>query len=245
MTPTPARNFKARVLEARDLTPETRHFKLDVPELERFDFLPGQGIKVTLAQGGQFEERTFALASKPDGNRIELVMAATDDKIGKFLRTIGKGHRFLCFGPTGKFTLEDHDRDLLFIATASGVSPLRAMIEKALEPKPDEEGQPLPNADREIALILGARSPDRLPFLDEFVQLAVAHPNFRFTPTISRANREWRGELGRVQRRLGEALGQEPGRWDVWIAGRPQAVRDVTESLLEAGVSAEAIHSEA
>lgn len=243
MTPTPARKFKARVLEARELTPEARHFILDIPELERFDFLPGQRVKATLAQGGQFEERAFALAAAPDGKRIELVMALTDDKIGRFLRTVGKSHRFPCFGPIGRLPMSTLERNALFVATGSGIAPMRAMIDQRLQPKSSAEGEPTSNDEPETTLLLGARTPDRLPFLSELSAWAERHPSFRFTPTISRGGREWEGKRGRVLMHLDEALAGDPARWDVYVAGRPQMVRDATEALVEAGVPADSIRA--
>jgi len=244
------RKFKARIVDAEDLSSEVRHFTCDVPEVEDFEFQAGQHLKVTLSAGGQFEERYYSIASGPGyGNRFDLCIKQTDDKIGEAISGLEPGGWFQCFGPSGDFSVRAEPRDSLFIATGSGIAPLRSMIEhlighheaiaqKAVE---NDDEPPLP---RNLCLIHGARTVDRLLYEDQFDTLASEHPYFHFWPTVSRPHPEWEGRRGRVLQHLGDAVNGNAQDIDVYICGRTEMIDIVREELAEVGVDPGSIFTE-
>ena len=72
------RIMKARLLEMRDLTPSVRHFEFDLPEVERFGFVPGQFMSLTGNIHDDEITRAYSIASPPSGNRFALCLNEVD-----------------------------------------------------------------------------------------------------------------------------------------------------------------------
>jgi CDP-4-dehydro-6-deoxyglucose reductase len=88
--------------------------------------------------------------------------------------------------------------------------------------------------DRDVMLIYGVRYEESLLYRTEFESLAKTHPNFRFVPTLSRANDAWTGARGRVQPHLLDAIGDRRDV-DVYVCGLKLMVDDVRAALKELG----------
>jgi CDP-4-dehydro-6-deoxyglucose reductase len=136
-------------------------------------------------------------------------------------------------GPHGSFHLrEPVDRDSLFVATGTGVSPLRPMLHHALA-----------SGEKQVTLLLGARTEEDLLFGEEFSALAAREPRFAYEPTLSRPRAEWSGRTGYVQTHLGSVLGMRRDV-DVYVCGRREMIEAVMAGLIGRGISAEHIHRE-
>ena len=229
--------FSVRLIEARRLTEDVRHLTLEAAEDVRFEFAPGQHVCLTIPVDGAEEDRYYSLASPPRGdNRFELCVALSDDAGGRALETLELGATLSCCGPGGGFSLREPLRDSLFIGVGTGVAPLRSMILSILDdPK---------RRDRHIALLLGARTPDRLLYGDELGRLATELDNFEFWPTLTRANGDWAGRRGRVLMHMADALSGRHNHTDVYLCGHPEMVAEVREQLLTAGLDEDALFYE-
>src|SRR5437762_559338 len=71
--------MKARLLEWREIAPQTRNFVFEVPESERIAFVPGQFLSFTAEINGKEITRAYSVASPPDGNRFELCLNLVED----------------------------------------------------------------------------------------------------------------------------------------------------------------------
>ncbi len=245
-----ARKFKARIVDVEDLSPEVRHFTCDVPEVEDFEFNAGQHLKITLSAGGQFEERYYSIASGPGyGNRFDLCIRLSDDKIGEAIGNLDAGAWLQCFGPSGNFGVRQSSRDSLFVATGAGIAPLRSMIEYLIDQHEAAVQKAVANGDtspqpRNLCLIHGARTVDRLLYEGQFDTLAAEHPYFHFWPTVSRPSPDWEGRRGRVLSHLDAAVNGNAKDIDVYLCGRNDMISTVREELSEAGVAESSIFSE-
>ena len=191
--------FAARLVETRPLTEDVRHFVVEVSGARKFEFAPGQHVCLTVKIGLGSEERHYSIASPPRGdNRFELCVATGDDPGGLALAGLEPGAELCCRGPDGSFALREPPRDSLFIGTGTGVAPLRSMVLSILEdPR---------RRDLHTALLLGARTPDRLFYHEELERLAAERENFELWPTLTRANGDWAGRRGRVLMHMADAL---------------------------------------
>src|SRR6476646_8500235 len=121
-----------KVIRIEDATPTTKRFWIEIPELERFDFKPGQFVTLDLPIHEKKNKRwrSYSIASHPDGtNIIELVIVLLDGGAGThyLFENIEIGSELLLRGPQGVFTLpETIDKDLFFICTGTGVAPFRS-----------------------------------------------------------------------------------------------------------------------
>ena len=174
---------------------------------EAFDFTPGQYL--TLRYDGV--PRPYSIASSPNRDETELAVRRVPN--GKLSATLcdelSAGDEVTLRGPNGDFVMEDvSDRDLVFMATGTGVAPLRSMIDYVFEEGRDEHG----GTERDVWLFLGASWKDDLPFREEFRDLAAAHDNFHFVPTLSRESYlgDWDGETAYIQHTLVKYLADDP-----------------------------------
>ena len=97
-------------------------------------------------------------------------------------------------GPHGHFVLQEPITDSIFVATGTGVAPMRAFAQWLFPANgPDRSN------GKQIWLVYGTRHETDMYYHDEFVALAQRVPNFHYLPTLSRAQPEWTGLRGYVQ----------------------------------------------
>ena len=61
--------MKARLIESREIAPDTRHFEFEAPDWKAA-FVPGQFLSVTATIGEDEITRAYSIASPPDGKRF-------------------------------------------------------------------------------------------------------------------------------------------------------------------------------
>jgi len=217
--------MRATLLEFHDIAPEVRHFIFEVPEVQQLNFKPGQFVSLNETIAGKTITRPYSIVSQPDGNRFELCLNLVHQ--GAFtphLFAMQPGDSVAISAPLGFFVVRDTAKDALFIATGTGIAPFRSMAPGYLSH---------PRA-RQLTLLFGVRHESTMYYRGDFEGLAQSHPNFRFWPTLSRADSSWTGRSGHVQSHLPEALA---GRTDldVYICGLKAMVDDVRAILKELG----------
>ncbi|HEX8007620.1 MAG TPA: ferredoxin reductase [Trebonia sp.] len=136
--------------------------------------LPGQHLDVKLtAEDGYSAQRSYSIASAPDGTRLELtVQRIADGEVSPYLTDVLQpGDRVEVRGPIGGWFVWRPDgpegkAPLLLVAGGSGIVPLMAMIrahEAARSPVP-------------LRLIYSVRSPADIIYASELSELAVGRP---------------------------------------------------------------------
>jgi len=217
--------MKATVLEFHDIAPEVRHFVFKVPEVEQLHFKPGQFVSFNEMVKDKRITRPYSIVSLPDGNRFELCLNLVHGGVfTPHLFAMKPGDSIEMTAPLGFFVIRDPAKDAVFVATGTGIAPFRAMARDYLSH---------PHA-KQLTLVFGARHENTIYYRDDFEALARKYSNFRFWPTLSRAEPSWAGRTGHVQTHLFEAIG---GRrdLDVYICGLKAMVDDVRAILKELG----------
>ncbi len=211
----------AKLIETFDVGPGIRHFRFEVPDVERFEFVPGQWVSMTEVVNDKKVTRAYSLASLPDSNRFEICLNKVQEGLfTPFLFSLKPGDVVPTKGPVGAFTVKAKDREAIYVATGTGVVPYRPMLSQ------------LGYLDQgtKASLIFGARYAEGLMFRSEFEVLAGRLPNFTFLPTVTRPNEDWQGRTGRVQPLLWELLGDRKDV-DVYVCGLNEMVESVREEL--------------
>jgi ferredoxin-NADP reductase len=197
------------------------HFEFAVEHMESFPFSAGQFVSaVAKDENDKQQTRAYSIASAADGNRFDLCVNRVEN--GFFsnhladLPDLPVGGTIQIHGPHGHFVLQSPITDSIFIATGTGVAPMRGYTQW-LFPKdgPDR------SEGKEIWLVYGTRYESDMYYHEEFEALAARKPNFHYLPTLSRAQADWTGLRGHVQEhvariieeraaRLGQPLPQPP-----------------------------------
>lgn len=138
-------------------------------------------------------------------------------------------------GPLGAcfYDRERPDQDMLLLATGSGLAPIIGITRQALR---------LGHRGR-IHLVHGSRHADGLYLVEELRQLAEDHPNFTYTPCLSREPVPDAVALGRVVDLAFDAHPDLEG-WSVFLTGVPEMVYEARHRAVLAGVARSDIHAD-
>jgi len=116
-------------------------------------------------------------------------------------------------------------RELLFVATGTGIAPIRSMLLANLE-------RPNP---RPATLFWGLRSQRDLYYQEELAELARREPKFTYFTTLSRPAPGWTGETGRVTRLVEERIASVK-HLAVYLCGNSGMIKDVTAIIQRKGL---------
>lgn len=223
--------FTAVVRRTEQIAPDVRTFHLEVPDMERFDFTPGQFITFDLPVGEKRLQRwrSYSLASCPDsGNLFELCIVRAQPGLGSryLFEEVTVGSELKFKGPEGSFVLPPTlDMDIVMICTGTGIAPFRSMISDISRSR---------RPHRRIHLIFGTRTEADILYRREFEALQSEMPGFSYDIALSRAP-DWPGHRGYVhQIYLNEYASARP---DVifylcgWSAMVDEATTNLTEKL--------------
>jgi ferredoxin-NADP reductase len=205
--------YTARLEHSRVLSDRTKHLAFRVAELPRFDFQAGQFISMKAMHDGHELTRAYSIASPPRGDSsFDLCLNRVDTGFfSNFLCDLREGGEVKFHGPHGYFVMKQPVRSSIFVATGTGVAPIRGMVQWLFASSERHAGH-------DFWLVFGSRHEHDLYYADEFRALARDHSNFHFLPTLSRAEPNWDGARGYVQEHV-RALGAGKVDWDAYICG--------------------------
>ena len=215
---------------------------LDVPGWP--GHLAGQHIDVRLtAEDGYQAQRSYSIASAPDGDRVELTVVEVEDgEVSEYLTTIvAAGDQLEVRGPVGGWFIWRPDapgpfRPVLLVAGGSGLVPLMAMIRVRAE-----------SATRvPFRLVYSVRDSGSLLYREELDRLSRKdgglHVTFAFTRTAPPGS-AWR--TGRITARLlAEAGWPSADEPDVFVCGPTGFVESAANLLVDLGHDPQRIRTE-
>jgi ferredoxin-NADP reductase len=218
-------HLTARLLRCVALSEQTKHLEFEVEGVARFDFLPGQFISLVADHNGREITRAYSLASAPRGHRFDLCLNRVPGGFfSNYLCDLKEGGAIRFQGPLGFFTLRQPLRDSLFIATGTGIAPIRGMLQWLLADEERHHGH-------EFWLLFGVRYRAGLYYHEEWEELARRHSNFHYFPTLSREGPEWKGLRGYVQEHVRPVAAGHSDR-HAYVCGL-KAMVDANRALLK------------
>jgi CDP-4-dehydro-6-deoxyglucose reductase, E3 len=234
--------FEARIVGGRALSPGVREVTFERIDGQAMAFEPGQWLNLILPAEPEALKRSYSIASPPTGSpRFEIAVTRVQDGPGSsFLHDVAPGTTLPCIGPQGFFTrAAASESPSLFIATGTGVTPMRSMLQAAIA-----AGSRAP-----MWLLFGTRHDADVLYADEMQAMVKDHANVRFEPTLSQGGEHWSGRRGYVQSHVRElwaelaALGG--GVPHAYVCGLERMVGSVREILrTELGLPRQQVHSE-
>jgi ferredoxin-NADP reductase len=229
-----------RVAELVDIVVETPRVKTLVFDVTGWPgHRAGQHVDVRLtAEDGYQAQRSYSIASAPNGTRVELTVELVDDgEVSPYLTDeLQAGDRIELRGPVGGYFAWEPAQGgpLLLVAGGSGVAPLMAMIRAR-----DAAG-----SDAETRLLLSSRSWDDVIYRNELERragdgLTIVHTLTRSQPP---------GWMGHTRRVDAEMLAEvDPGPTErplIYVCGPTPFVETVAEALVGLGHDPQAIKTE-
>jgi CDP-4-dehydro-6-deoxyglucose reductase, E3 len=225
----PFQSFQATVDRVRDLTHDVRELGLRLREPKDIQFKAGQFISFNLTPPGgeRLMIRPYSIASPPnESDRITLVFNRVQGGRGStYLFNLREGDAVAFEGPQGSFYLRERMRNVLLVATGTGIAPIRSMLLDLVD-----------NGYAGTAtLYWGLRSQRDVYYQQEFEALAVRYPNVSFAIALSRPEAGWEAYAGRVTD-LVDARVTSVKNLDVFLCGNHAMIRDVTEIIRTKGL---------
>jgi CDP-4-dehydro-6-deoxyglucose reductase len=227
----PARTYPCRIQALQRLAPTVLCVTLRLPPSSELLFHPGQYVDVIGPAGVR---RSYSLANAPRDDRlIDLhIREVPGGEMSRYwFERATVGDLLRIYGPLGTFFLRDvAEKDLVFLATGTGIAPVKAMLEglDKYDARPAS-----------ITVYWGAR--ETSDFYWHPVHLSLEH---RFIPVLSRPSSEWTGARGYVQ----HALIDTPPSWErtvVYACGSEAMIHSAGEVLVKAGLNDRNFRSDA
>ena len=218
-------------------TPRVKTIVFDVPGWP--GHRAGQHVDVRLtAEDGYQAERSYSIASAPNGSRIELTVEHLDNgEVSPYLTDeLRPGDQIELRGPVGGYFVWEpaNGGPLLLVAGGSGIVPLMAMIRT----------RAATGNDTETRLFFSSRAWDDVIYRDELERLngnglQVVHTLTRFQPP------GWSGYARRVDAQMLAEVGPSPAqRPRAYVCGPTPFVESVAEALVRLGHDPRAIKTE-
>jgi ferredoxin-NADP reductase len=227
--------LQATLKRSIPLSTQTRHLEFEAEGIEHFEFIAGQFISVVVPnETGKLVTRAYSLASPPRGDRsFDLCLNRVQDGfMSNYLCDLGPGTTVPWHGPHGLFTIREPIKDVIFVATGTGIAPIRGMLHWLFAAEPRHAGH-------EFWLVFGTRYSSDIYYHEEFEGIAREHSNFHYVVTLSRPDDAWQGGRGYVQERVREILTVRPnngaGDLTAYICGLNPMVSANREMLKSMG----------
>jgi ferredoxin-NADP reductase len=227
----------AEVVDVVEETPRVRTIVFDVPGWP--GHRAGQHVDVRLtAEDGYQAQRSYSIASAPNGTRIELTVERLDDgEVSPYLTDeLLAGDQIELRGPIGGYFVWEPAQGgpLFLLAGGSGVVPLMAMVRL----------RAAVGSDTDTRLLVSSRSWDDVIYRDELER--VDDDGLRVVYTLTRSQPPgWRGYARRVDAEMLAEVGPRPAeRPRVYVCGPTPFVEVVAETLVQLGHEPQAIKTE-
>ncbi|MBL7742302.1 MAG: FAD-dependent oxidoreductase [Chitinophagaceae bacterium] len=230
---------KGKVIKIDDHTHNTKRFWIEVPELDKVDFMPGQFVTLDLPihEKPNKRWRSYSIASWPDGTNVfELLIVLAEKGLGTtyLFNEVKVGSELTFRGPQGVFTLpQPMEKDLFLICTGTGIAPFRSMVNYI-------QLHDIPT--KNIYLIFGCRRKEDLLYYDELRALEEKLPRFHYLPTLSREHWE-SGRNGYVHPVYEELCVQKQDAC-FFLCGWKHMIDEAKKRIQEMGYDKRSIHQE-
>lgn len=220
----PSKTLPCRISHIEYMSSDVVRVILRLPPSADFKFIPGQYVDVIGPLGVR---RSYSLACSNTADKtLELHIREVDGGVMSdyWFKQAQVNDLLRLNGPLGTFFLRNLAQlDLVFLATGTGIAPVKAMVESLAD-------VPLDQAPKSVTVFWGGRTASDLYF-----DLQATPVKHRFVPVLSRSTATWTGFNGYVYNAF---LNSKPSLIDtvVYACGSDAMIRSAKASLLAAGL---------
>lgn len=221
----------AVVASVHPLTPRVKQFLLRVED-HTFTFRPGQHLNVAIEdEEGRPVYRPYSPVNRPGTDTVALaVKRYPDGTASAWLHERTPGDHVPLTAPSGTLSLRDLDRDVVFLSTGTGITPMLSMLSQYLD---EGEGH--------ATFLFGERTQEDLMYRETLDRLSASHKALTVEYVLS--DEDWAGRSGFVQDHLWDVVDADTSA-HFYVCGVPQMVVDTTSVLQEAGIPDEHVFTE-
>lgn len=226
----PVKTIPSKIDKLIQLTEDIIEVHLRIPPTITLDYLPGQYVNFIKEDF----KRSYSIANhKASPNLVFFIKNYEGGRFSRYLFNEAKVNDLIRLEvPLGTFFYrETEKKNIVFLATGTGIAPIKAIIEKMEENASDY-------FDKQIYICFGGRRLEDLFWKPAFGQLSI-----NFIPVLSRSDENWKGSKGYVQDVL---LSYSIDLTDavVYACGSEKMINDSKEILTKSGLSEEFYYSD-
>ncbi len=231
--------YNSEVIEIIDVTPLVKRFFFRIPEMENFNFAPGQFVQLDLPIDSKIKTRSYSIASAPQGNNIiELVISLNAEGLGTpyLFNEVKVGSKLPLSQPAGKFMKPPvtTEVDICLICTGTGIAPFRSFLLDLIHKN---------TSHKNIDLIFGTRYEKDVLYIDEMEKLSQTIPGFSFTTVLSREENPSIGKKGYVHQ-VYQELYVDKRPTNFYLCGWKVMIKEAIQNLQDMGYDKKAIKFE-
>ncbi len=227
------RTLPCRIAELEKLAPDVLRVKLRLPPTSNFSFIPGQYIDIIGINGTR---RSYSLANASFSDKLlEFhVRAVRGGTMSDYWFNHARHNDLLRLnGPLGTFFLREcKNTDIFFLATGTGIAPVKAMLESLMDVPEDHQPQ-------SITVLWGGRKSE-----DLYIDIAAIPGKHSYISVISRPNEDWIGVTGYVQDIL-LSTAPDLSKAAVYACGSDKMIQSAKQALSNAGLPLTRFYSDA
>lgn len=226
------RTVPCRIAGMERVSEDILQVQLRTPPTARVRFLPGQYVDAIVGP----VRRSYSLANAPrEDGLLELLIRRYDGGVlSDYWFNRAKPNDLLRLeGPFGTFFLRDAGpRHLIFLATGTGIAPVKALIEEIA-------ADPVLAARHRLSIYWGNREMASFVWTPPFEEL-----DLHVHPVLSGADDGWQGRRGYVQHALLED-GFDPSDSAIYACGSLQMIASARQACFTAGLPERRFFSDA
>ena len=225
--------YNGKIKKIENLTKNVRSFKIKLDK--EINFKAGQFVNLILEDNERKIMRSYSICSNPINKKeIELCIKLIEDgNLTPLLWEKKENDIIKLKGPFGLMNTENIKKDkIVFIATGTGIAPIKCMIEDLLINKKEK---------KEINLIFATKYEDEILYEKYFEKLETENNNFKYYKIVSRPSKNYKGKVGHVQDNFDII---DVNNSTIFICGFKKMIESANEKLIEIGVLKDFIHYE-
>ncbi|OGC68336.1 hypothetical protein A2364_02755 [candidate division WWE3 bacterium RIFOXYB1_FULL_43_12] len=222
----------AKTLKTEVLAGKIHYFEFEADE--PLILKPGQYISVKVSST---RINCYSVAGQTAPNKFNLLVDSSPGGPGsKFFEALKEGDVITYLGPFGTFTLKPDDGadSILFMATGSGLAPLKLMFEHLLK---------VEKTKKNIVLYLGLNNCEDVFMEEYFESLSKEFPNFKYNIAVCNKSTKWKGATGFITPLVKKDF-PDAGKCSAYLCGNKFMIKDVAKVLTDAGCPTDRIYFE-
>ncbi len=229
--------LKTKLVEKNKLTSDVFEFVFEILEQKDIEFKAGQFMMLQVPVEGSFpQKRAYSLANSPSlKGKMRFCIRYLDNGVAStYLKNLQIAQDASFQGPFGRFTVNENcQKNLLFVATGTGLAPFYGIIEDLFEKK----------FQHKIELFFGLRYLSDLFYVDILEKFAKEHSNFSYKICISRPESDCKYFKGRVTDYI-DFQKYTKENTEIYTCGSGAMVTEIKEKFLAQGFEKGQVHEE-
>jgi len=225
------KEFQAKVTGLTELTHDIKELEMTLEDPTEIEFKAGQFIQLEVPEYELTDEpvyRAYSVCSQPSlKNKVKLQIKLVPNGICTTYihKHMKVGDTATINGPYGDFYLRDTDRDIVMMATGSGMAPMCSILIDMAEKA----------NNRKVTFLFGCKEKCDLFLIREMAELEKRLPNFKFVPSLSRPDDDWEGSTGRLNTLVKEHI-DNPENTEAYLCAGTRVLESYGEALKDAGI---------